>query len=186
MSEHAITLDSVTVRKTRTVLLESASLHVTRGELVGVIGPNGAGKTTLLNVIAGFEKFEGVLSIFGRPETHRRSRESHAFASDTSRSQFPVDPTFPILAVEAVMTGAIGRTGLFRSPGRRQRRSDGAHGDDAPCPSRRTTLGQLSGGERQKVSTCPARSSSARTSSSWTNRRRISTSPCRRSPRPHR
>lgn len=152
MSEHAINLDSVTVRKTRTVLLESASLHVTRGELVGVIGPNGAGKTTLLNVIAGFEKFEGVLSIFGRPETHRRSRESRLRVGYVPQS-FPVDPTFPILAVEAVMTGAIGRTGLFRSPGRRQREEAMelmetmrlAHLAARP-------LGQLSGGERQKVS----------------------------------
>ena len=34
--------------------LESVSLSLASGEVVGVIGPNGAGKTTLFNVICGF------------------------------------------------------------------------------------------------------------------------------------
>jgi branched-chain amino acid transport system ATP-binding protein len=33
--------------------LKEVSLHVERGELVGIIGPNGAGKSTLLNCISG-------------------------------------------------------------------------------------------------------------------------------------
>jgi ABC-type uncharacterized transport system YnjBCD ATPase subunit len=39
MNEQLITLDGITVRKTGTVLLDSVSLTVARGELVGVIGP---------------------------------------------------------------------------------------------------------------------------------------------------
>ncbi len=152
MNEQLIALDRVTVRKTTTVLLDSVSLAVARGELVGIIGPNGAGKTTLLNVIAGFERFEGVLSLFGRPETHRRSRESRLRVGYIPQS-FPVDPAFPILAVEAVMTGAIGRTGLFRSPGRRQKEEAMALMETMRLSHLAARpLGQLSGGERQKVS----------------------------------
>jgi branched-chain amino acid transport system ATP-binding protein len=40
-------------------VLDDASLHVNRGEIVGLIGPNGAGKTTLFDVISGFHKPEG-------------------------------------------------------------------------------------------------------------------------------
>jgi branched-chain amino acid transport system ATP-binding protein len=36
--------------------LESVSVEVSPGEVLGVIGPNGAGKTTLFNVICGFVK----------------------------------------------------------------------------------------------------------------------------------
>ena len=36
--------------------LDSVSLDVSGGEVLGVIGPNGAGKTTLFNVICGFVK----------------------------------------------------------------------------------------------------------------------------------
>jgi branched-chain amino acid transport system ATP-binding protein len=33
--------------------LDSVSLHLERGEVLGLIGPNGSGKTTLINVISG-------------------------------------------------------------------------------------------------------------------------------------
>ncbi|NLT22717.1 MAG: metal ABC transporter ATP-binding protein [Syntrophorhabdus sp.] len=152
MDEQLITLDGVTVRKTGTVLLDSVSLAVARGELVGVIGPNGAGKTTLLNVIAGFERFEGVLSLFGQWETHKRSRETRLRVGYVPQS-FPVDPAFPILAWEAVMTGAIGRTGLFHSPGRLRREEAMALMETMRLSHLAARpLGQLSGGERQKVS----------------------------------
>jgi ABC-type polysaccharide/polyol phosphate transport system ATPase subunit len=40
----------------RRTVLKSVSLHVERGEKVGIIGPNGSGKSTLLKVIAGILK----------------------------------------------------------------------------------------------------------------------------------
>lgn len=152
MNEHIIELEGITVRKDRDLLLDSISLGVSRNEFVGIIGPNGAGKTTLLNVIAGFERFEGALSLFGSREGRRRSRETRLRIGYVPQL-FQIDPAFPILAVEAVMTGAIGRLGLFRSPGRQEREKAMrlmemmrvAHLADKP-------LGQLSGGERQKVS----------------------------------
>jgi ABC-type branched-subunit amino acid transport system ATPase component len=39
--------------------LESATVRVDRGELVGLIGPNGSGKTTLINVITGYYEPDG-------------------------------------------------------------------------------------------------------------------------------
>jgi ABC-type Mn2+/Zn2+ transport system ATPase subunit len=152
MNEHIIELNEITVRKGKGLLLDRISLSVSRNEFVGIIGPNGAGKTTLLNVIAGFERFEGTLSLFGHREAWARSRETRLRVGYVPQL-FQIDPAFPILAAEAVMTGAIGRLGLFRSPGRREREKTMrlmemmrvAHLADRP-------LGQLSGGERQKVS----------------------------------
>ena len=152
MNEHIIELSGVTVRKAKGVLLDGISLNVARNEFVGIIGSNGAGKTTLLNVIAGFERFEGELSLFGKPERWKRSRETRVRVGYIPQL-FQIDPAFPILVSEAVMTGAIGRVGLFRSPGRKEKeKAMGlmemmrvAHLLDRP-------LGQLSGGERQKVS----------------------------------
>ena len=152
MNQSIIELNGITVRKTKEILLDDVSFSVSRNDFVGIIGPNGAGKTTLLNVIAGFEKFEGSLSIFGRQESWRRSRQTRLHIGYVPQL-FPIDPTFPILTMETVMTGAIGRLGLFRSPGR-QEKEDAmrlmdmmriAHLADRP-------LGQLFGGERQKVS----------------------------------
>lgn len=152
MTDNIVELHDLSVRKGKALLLDGIRLRVSRNEFVGIIGPNGAGKTTLLNVLAGFERFEGSLHLFGQRETWRRSRETRLRIGYIPQS-FPIDAAFPILASEAVMTGAIGRIGLFRSPGRRERekamrlmeRMRVAHLAERP-------LGQLSGGERQKVS----------------------------------
>lgn len=149
---HCIELNGITVRKATGLLLDGISLKVTHDEFIGIIGPNGAGKTTLLNVIAGFERFEGTFSLFGRQESWTRSRKTKLRVGYVPQL-FQIDPAFPILASEAVMTGAIGRLGLFRSPGTQEREKAMrlmemmrvAHLADRP-------LGQLSGGERQKVS----------------------------------
>ncbi|HOC59282.1 MAG TPA: metal ABC transporter ATP-binding protein [Smithellaceae bacterium] len=152
MTEEILTLADVTVHKHPSKLLSGVNLHVLKNEFLGVIGPNGAGKTTLLNVIAGFEKYSGELKLFGRKETLKRSRHTRIRVGYVPQL-FPVEPNFPILAAEAVMTGVVGRVGLFRSPGRKEREEAlrlmemmrVAHLADRP-------LGQLSGGERQKVS----------------------------------
>ncbi len=48
--------------------VDSASLDVAAGEIVGLIGPNGAGKTTLFATIAGFHRPDGgAVSFEGKP-----------------------------------------------------------------------------------------------------------------------
>lgn len=149
MNEPVIDLAGVTVRKGHSTLLADVSLRVFPHEFVGVIGPNGAGKTTLLNVIAGFERFEGSLGLFGRSRGGGRKASLQVGYVPQSIS---IDPAFPIRVSEAIMTGLTGSLGLFRMPGRAERermmRLMGImrmeHLADRP-------FGQLSGGERQKV-----------------------------------
>lgn len=152
MSDEVIELGQISVRKTNGLLLDAVNLRVSRNEFVGIIGPNGAGKTTLLNVIAGLEKFEGTVRLFGITVTGKRSGPMRLRIGYIPQS-FLIDPAFPILALEAVIMGAVGRLGLFRSPGKREREKAMQLmemmriADLAERP-----LGQLSGGERQKVS----------------------------------
>lgn len=152
MNGVVLELEGVSVRKAKNLLLDGIDLTVSRNEFVGLIGPNGAGKTTLLNVIAGFEPFQGSFRLFGQRETGKRSRASRLRIGYVPQL-FTLDPAFPINALEAVLTGLAGRLGLFRSPGREEKkkamnlmemmRVDRLAG---------RPLGQLSGGERQKVS----------------------------------
>jgi len=152
MKETVIELKDVSVRKPGCTLVDNVSLSVRHGEFVGLIGPNGAGKTSLLNVLAGFEKFDGTLNIFGAPAARRRSRASRLRIGYVPQS-FEIDPAFPIRALEAVLTGAYGRIGLFRQTTVKDRERALelmemmriAHLAGRP-------LGHLSGGERQKIS----------------------------------
>lgn len=152
MDMPVIELDGVSVKKPNCTLLDKISLRVSCNEFIGIIGPNGAGKTSLLNVIAGFEKFDGSLRLFERTETWTRSRKTRMRIGYVPQS-FEIDPAFPILAIEAVMTGVCGRAGLFRSPGK----SDHKRAMDLMEMMRvahlaKQPLGHLSGGERQKIS----------------------------------
>jgi ABC-2 type transport system ATP-binding protein len=48
-----VTLDNVSKRYGPTVAVDSLSLAVRRGEVLGLLGPNGAGKSTTVNLVVG-------------------------------------------------------------------------------------------------------------------------------------
>lgn len=67
MSEKVLlSIDKVTMRFGGLAAVSEVSIHVDKGELVGLIGPNGAGKTTLFNLMTGvYTPTEGDVSFDG-------------------------------------------------------------------------------------------------------------------------
>lgn len=62
----------------RTNALNGVSVHVSRGEVVGLIGENGAGKSTLLNVISGNVRPDsGSVFLQGRESSFQSPREAN-------------------------------------------------------------------------------------------------------------
>ena len=53
----------------QSVIIENLDLEVKRNEFLCILGPSGCGKTTLLRCIAGFEQYEGTVSVNGKVKT---------------------------------------------------------------------------------------------------------------------
>ncbi|WP_433632578.1 ABC transporter permease subunit [Nocardia sp. CA-120079] len=61
----ALQADGVSVHYGGVVALDSATLEIPEGALVGLIGPNGAGKTTLIDALCGFSEYTGNVRLLG-------------------------------------------------------------------------------------------------------------------------
>jgi ABC-type Mn2+/Zn2+ transport system ATPase subunit len=146
LSQPALDVQAVSVRYDGTPALTNISVTLSRGERIAVIGPNGAGKSTLFNVISGVLKpTAGQVTVYGSaPDAHA----CIAYVPQRNR----VDWHFPANVADVVMMGRVGRIGLFRWPG----------GRDKAIVNQALTLvgmshltnrqiGELSGGQQQRV-----------------------------------
>lgn len=79
MGETILQVEHITKRFGGLMALNDVTLHVDRGEIVGLIGPNGAGKTTLFNTIAGaYYVTSGIVTYLGEDITRMTpSRRCH-------------------------------------------------------------------------------------------------------------
>ena len=73
----ALETQEVSVRFGGNLAVDSVSIHVNSGELVGLIGANGAGKSTLLNAVSGFVASRGRVLVQGVDVTGRRAPARH-------------------------------------------------------------------------------------------------------------
>lgn len=143
---------NVTIRWGNRTILENVSATIWPDEFVGIIGPNGAGKSTLLRVLLGLIRpTEGEVRFQGAPLRRGNSRVGYC---PQNRS---FDRDLPVTGREFVGLGLDGhRWGLGRPGSQRRERIDevlnavgAGHLGDAP-------LGQLSGGEQQRLAIAQA------------------------------
>ena len=67
MSETLLKLENITQRFGGLTAIADVSIHVDKGEIVGLIGPNGAGKTTIFNMMTGvYMPTEGEIELMGK------------------------------------------------------------------------------------------------------------------------
>jgi zinc transport system ATP-binding protein len=146
-NSRVIFLDNVSFSYGKGPVLRSVSLSLTKGDFVGIIGPNGGGKTTLLRLMLGVIKpSEGSVWLLGENPSKSRIRAGYV-PQETSSNKL-----FPISVFDVVLMGTMGRRGLFHAYTKEDR-------DYAQCALeelkiaalRNKSIGDLSGGQRQKV-----------------------------------
>jgi zinc/manganese transport system ATP-binding protein len=149
----AIRFDRAAVRLGRQIIWSEVDLSIRAGEFVAILGPNGAGKTTLVKAILGVQPLaEGSVSVFGR-RVHRGNDEIGYLPQ---RRHF--DPDLRIRGTDLVRLGLDGnrwgvplpfaRRLLATDPDARVRHAIETVGAAAYA---RRPVGELSGGEQQRL-----------------------------------
>ncbi|HUI93276.1 MAG TPA: ABC transporter ATP-binding protein [Chitinivibrionales bacterium] len=128
-------------------VLTDVSLVVNRGDFVGIIGPNGGGKTTLLRTALGvITPAAGTVRLLGAAPEKTRMRAGY-IPQETSSNKW-----FPISVTDVTLMGLLSTRRMF-SPYTRQDREKAAAilGELKLSHLADKSIGELSGGQRQKV-----------------------------------
>ena len=135
--------------------LESVSVSVPRGRVVGLLGPNGSGKTTVLKLLAGLlAPARGTVRLEGRDlATYTRAQVARRLAVVPQHTH----PAFDYTVLDIVLMGRYPHLGRFEVEGPEDLRlaraaldATGTQGLEA------RVFDTLSGGEQQRVAIASA------------------------------
>ena len=134
--------------------LQHITLEICKGDFVGLIGPNGAGKSTLLSVILGIIKpTTGYVRLFGEPISTKNLRRI-GYVPQTLYSK---ESNFPATVYETVLMGRIPFSPPYPWFGKEDRRKvEEALKRLEIYDLKNRRIGELSGGESQRVFTAKA------------------------------
>ena len=146
-----ITIRDLGVRYDGVTALEHVSLDIYADDFVGIIGPNGGGKSSLVKAIMGIVPYSGNIE-YGA-ELLRGKKPHIGYLPQIST----FDKDFPISVREVVMSGLQAERGLWRSYGRKeQRRVENILERASLADLGNRAIGELSGGQLQRVMLCRA------------------------------
>ncbi len=145
-----IKTENLTLGYDKIPVLKNVNLEIFENDFVGVIGPNGGGKTTLLKAILGLMK-----PISGKIH----------FRSDLNKQKKPIgylpqvkhiDRNFPITVFDVVKSGSLMESSGKTTPAELKQRIDDLLDEMGISAIRNKAIGELSGGQMQRVFLCRA------------------------------
>ena len=149
--ESLITIRDLGVRYDSNVALEHVNLDIYSDDFLGVIGPNGGGKSTLVKSIMGTIPHSGRIEY---SDLLMRGGKPHIGYMPQISS---FDKAFPISVIEVVMSGLQRERGLLRRYGKEERRRAMDALELALLSGlENRAIGELSGGQLQRVMLCRA------------------------------
>ena len=131
-------------------IIDGASFTIEKGDFAGIVGPNGAGKSTLLKGVLGIEpRKSGEVFLFGTELSKFKEWNRVGYVS---QSAINFDEKFPLVVRELVGLGRVSGDNL----GKRLSAEDWKKVDETMdymgiTELGRKRIGQISGGEKQKV-----------------------------------
>lgn len=150
--EQLVQLKNVYVGYGDDPVLKNVNLDVYDKDFIGVIGPNGGGKTTLIKTILGIIKpYHGKVNNYLVKTSERKYRIGYLPQYQT------IDKQFPISVLEVVLSGLMRKGKLFAGYSRSEkRRAAELLNRMGVAHLEKKTIGELSGGELQRVLLCRA------------------------------
>ena len=148
--EPLIKIEKLSVGYDKTPVLENVNLEIFEKDFIGVIGPNGGGKTTLLKAILGLLK---------------PTRGKIIFRSDIAGRKKPIgylpqvrhiDRKFPITVYDVVRSGSLMDQKNETSSLELKQKINQLLNDTGIFNIRNKAIGELSGGQMQRVFLCRA------------------------------
>jgi ABC-2 type transport system ATP-binding protein len=139
-SDAAVDVAGLTVRRGPHTVLDGLDLRVAAGQVVGLLGPSGAGKTTLMRAIVGVQEVHGGrVTVLGRPAGAPELRHRVGYVTQAPSVYADLTVTENLRYFATVLRAPSGDTGRVLEQVDLVRYA-------------RTRVGDLSGGERSRVS----------------------------------
>ena len=144
-----INLKNVTVAYDKEPILENINLEIFENDFIGVIGPNGGGKTTLLKAILGLIKPKKGELLFS--EEIKTRRNPFGYLPQVRN----IDKKFPITVFDVVRSGYQASQKLWKTKEEKEKATSLLN-EMGILGIRDKAIGELSGGQMQRVFLCRA------------------------------
>jgi zinc transport system ATP-binding protein len=147
-----IELKDITAGYGNEMVLRDVNLCVSANDFIGLIGPNGGGKTTLVKILVGLLKPARGKVILHR-ENGNGNQQIIGYLPQINR----FDVNFPISVADVVLSGLVSEKGSFANFTRSDRQKARELLDRMGVGDfYRRPIGELSGGQMQRVFLCRA------------------------------
>jgi simple sugar transport system ATP-binding protein len=153
----AIRVESLSKRFGAVVALQDVSLHLKKGEVLGLIGDNGAGKSTLVKILSGFHQPDGgKIFVDGKEVQIRSVAQARALGIDTVYQDLALVPGLSVyhnMFLKRELLGTLGGVNLPMLDNAEMRRRARKHLNDmgVRVPDVDAEVALLSGGQRQSI-----------------------------------